>query len=80
MSGLFSRQSGSFGGMGQWGGNVWRGDDLLYLWQMESQPNTTMRLENKLVSQNLTTMWATFATSGYDKTSLLNSNVFIAIV
>jgi len=64
MSGLFSRQSGSFGGMGQWGGNVWRGDDLLYLWQMESQPDTTMRLEDKLVSQNLTTMWATFATSG----------------
>ena len=80
MSGLFSRQSGSFGGMGQWGGNVWRGDDLLYLWQMESQPNTTMRLEDKLVSQNLTTIWATIATSGYDETSLLNSSVLIALV
>ena len=65
MTGLFSRQTGSFGGMGPWGGHIWRGDDLLYLWQLESQPDSAMRLEDKLVSQNLTTMWASFAKSGY---------------
>ena len=64
MSGVFGRTTGSYGGMGNTGGHTWRGDDLLYLWQLESQPDSVMRLEDKLVSQNLTTIWASFAKTG----------------
>ena len=48
-------------------GPVWRGDDLLYLWDLSAQrqPNTMMRVEDRLISQNLTRIWATFATRGF---------------
>ena len=48
-------------------GPVWRGDDLLYLWDLtgQRQPNTMMRVEDRLISQNLTRVWATFASRGF---------------
>ena len=48
-------------------GPVWRGDDLLYLWDLSAQrqPNTMMRVEDRLISQNLTRIWATFAARGF---------------
>ena len=48
-------------------GPVWRGDDLLYLWDLtgQRQPNTMMRPEDRLISQNLTRIWATFASRGF---------------
>ena len=47
-------------------GPVWRGDDLLYLWDLsgQRQPSTMMRAEDRLISQNLTRIWATFAARG----------------
>ena len=48
-------------------GIVWRGDDLLYLWQMESEPERIMRLDDKLVSQNMTNIWTSFAKLGFVK-------------
>ena len=45
-------------------GPVWRGDDLLYLWDLAGQPTNMMRTEDRLISQNLTHIWATFAARG----------------
>ena len=49
-------------------GPVWRGDDLLYLFDLEDQARQSasmMRTEDRLISQNLTHIWATFAARGY---------------
>ena len=67
------------GGVGQYGpspsvsnpgqlpssGLTWRGDDLLFLWQLNSNEDPVMRIDDKLVSQNLTYIWASFAKLGY---------------
>ena len=46
-------------------GLVWRGDDLLFLWQLNANEDPVMRIDDKLVSQNLTYIWASFAKLGY---------------
>ena len=49
-------------------GPVWRGDDLLYLFDLEDQARQSanmMRTEDRLISQNMTHIWATFAARGY---------------
>ena len=58
----------NLGGGSQTPGIVWRGDDLLYLWQLESTSTDmmTMRIDDKLVSQNITNIWASFAKLGYE--------------
>ena len=62
MSGLFTRQTP--GEIGYQDSHVWRGDDLLYVWQMEGQTDHNTRIEDKLISQNMTSMLATFAKTG----------------
>ena len=62
MSGLFTRQT--VGDIGYQDNHVWRGDDLLYVWQMEGQTDHNVRIEDKLISQNMTSMLATFAKTG----------------
>ena len=64
--GVFNQGSGTFGrATGQRSNRVMRGDDLFYLWKMERNVDNVMRLEDKLISQNLTTMWETFAKTGW---------------
>ena len=46
-------------------GIVWRGDDLMYLWTAETEMDRLMRLDDRLVSENMTSIWATFAKQGW---------------
>ena len=64
--GLIGNNNNNLGSGSPTPGIVWRGDDLLYLWQMESTASDlmTMRIDDKLVSQNITNIWATFAKLG----------------
>ena len=64
--GLMGNSVNNLGSGSQTPGIVWRGDDLLYLWQMEMTASDlmTMRIEDKLVSQNITNIWASFAKLG----------------